>query len=422
MRTASSAEANSCCPLAFEPIEPPHFPVLTPLPSVICAQSLVTDQNQRQSLRIANQPVNSFVDDVRDAANGQGNTSETQQRVMLQVASTSAGVENGTTTRFVNALTQINKSVDDRLESSGEPRLSIAERFPIASSLCAGAFAGAIAKTVIAPLDRTKINFQIRHIPYSLPKAFHFLGESYRKDGLSSWWRGNTATMARVIPYAALQYTAHEQWKKTLRVETREERRKRPFMGFVAGSLAGVTASSLTYPLDLARARMAVSRCEMYKNLGEVFLKIWHHEGPQALYRGFVPSLLGVVPYAGASFFTYEWLKHHRLDLKKQCESRGRLVESRNANSRATETTEKVSVPGELHPMERLACGAIAGLIGQSCSYPLDIVRRRMQTSRLTGKNYRTIRGTILHIWKHEGLRRGLFKGLSNFVNVFEIG
>lgn len=42
MRTASSAEANSCCPLAFEPIEPPHFPVLTPLPSVICAQSLVT--------------------------------------------------------------------------------------------------------------------------------------------------------------------------------------------------------------------------------------------------------------------------------------------------------------------------------------------------------------------------------------------
>lgn len=43
--------------------------------------------------------------------------------------------------------------------------------------------------------------------------------------------------MARVIPYAALQYTAHEQWKKTLRVETREERRKRPFMGFVAGSL-----------------------------------------------------------------------------------------------------------------------------------------------------------------------------------------
>lgn len=28
---------------------------------------------------------------------------------------------------------------------------------------------------------------------------------------------------------------------------------------FVAGSLAGITSQSLTYPLDLARARMAVT-------------------------------------------------------------------------------------------------------------------------------------------------------------------
>ena len=36
-----------------------------------------------------------------------------------------------------------------------------------------------------------------------------------------------------------------------------------PFPRFVAGSLAGATAVLLTYPLDMVRARMAVTAKEM---------------------------------------------------------------------------------------------------------------------------------------------------------------
>lgn len=284
---------------------------------------------------------------------------------------------------------------DAKLEVSGanvfshlddEPQYQISNRDKVITSFIAGALAGSLAKTTIAPLDRTKINFQIHNEQFSFPKAARFLVNSYKQDGLLSWWRGNSATMARVIPFAAFQYTAHEQWKIVLRVDTNERRRKSHFKTFLSGSLAGCTASALTYPLDVARARMAVSKHERYRNIVHVFHEIFHKEGALKLYRGFAPTMLGVIPYAGTSFFTYETLKRLR------AESTG---------------------SSELHPAERLVFGALGGLIGQSSSYPLDIVRRRMQTAPLTGHAYTSIWGTLRSVYLEEGLVGGLYKGLS---------
>lgn len=111
-------------------------------------------------------------------------------------------------------------------------------------------------------------------------------------------------------------------------------RKNHPERSFVAGALAGMTSVVATYPLDLARARMAVTQkfmyvissiimispcldllftssimCCRYKTMYEVFLKIIRKEGVFKLYKGFVPTILGVIPYAGTSFFTYESLK-----------------------------------------------------------------------------------------------------------------
>lgn len=264
---------------------------------------------------------------------------------------------------------------------------STRKHYEIASSLMAGAMAGAVAKTTIAPLDRTKINFQISsEKQYSFRRALRFIYRCWKADGVISLWRGNSATMARIIPYAAVQYASHEQWKHILNFRKKEHLDPGP--RYLAGSLAGVTSVTMTYPLDLARARMAVTHKIQYRGLSAVFLKIAKEEGIFTLYRGYVPTVLGVIPYAGTSFFTYETLK------KKHCDY--------------THGKEPLAV-------ERLCFGACAGLLGQTSSYPLDIVRRRMQTAGITGNEsvYTSVLATIRVILIKEGLVKGLYKGLS---------
>ncbi|XP_027520097.1 mitochondrial coenzyme A transporter SLC25A42 isoform X3 [Corapipo altera] len=184
------------------------------------------------------------------------------------------------------------------------------EKKKVLNSLMSGALAGAVAKTAVAPLDRTKIMFQVSSKRFSAKEAYRLIYRTYLNEGFWSLWRGNSATMVRVIPYAAIQFCAHEEYKQLLgSYYGFQGKALTPFPRFIAGSLAGTTAAMVTYPLDMVRARMAVTPKEMYSSIVHVFIRISREEGLKTLYRGFTPTILGVIPYAGLSFFTYETLK-----------------------------------------------------------------------------------------------------------------
>ncbi|KAM7443478.1 hypothetical protein ABFA07_007792 [Porites harrisoni] len=275
---------------------------------------------------------------------------------------------------------------DDSLNQDENIRKEFKE---VISSLSAGAVAGAVAKTTIAPLDRTKIIFQTSNRQFSVKGAVSVLRQTLVENGFLGLFRGNSATMARIIPYASLQFTAHEQYKMLLRTDSKKGPLP-PVRRFLAGSMAGITAALFTYPLDLIRARLAITQKNRYKGLMNIITKIYIEEGIIAYYKGLLPTVLGIMPYAGISFFTYETLK--------------KLYYDHFQDSR------------QLNPLHRLSFGACAGLFGQCATYPLDIIRRRMQTNGILGPprpEYLKMWTTAKHVYTTEGLRKGLYKGLS---------
>ena len=126
---------------------------------------------------------------------------------------------------------------------------------------------------------------------------------------------------------------------------------------------------------------MAVTRARVeYRNIFQVFKTTVEREGLKKLYRGYAPTMMGNVPYGGTAFCTYEMLKEH---FTKRDKKGG---------------TEIVRPNG----IQKFVFGGTAGFLGQAAAYPLDTVRRRMQTAKVMGveSQYKNIYGTLKKILK----------------------
>lgn len=261
----------------------------------------------------------------------------------------------------------------------------------------AGGVAGAFSKTVIAPGDRVKIIFQVdSKRPFSLREAFRLGVRTVREYGVTGLWIGNGATMIRVVPYAAITYLSFDYYKSLFNYVLRcigfdlgPESHTSVAVRFLCGALAGATSTTCTYPLDLMRARFAANSSDKktrFPSYRVAFHLATKKDGAKSLYSGLFPTVVGIMPYAGLSFACFETIKH-------------KLVQHFDL-----ENDQAIPV------WQRLCAGGFSGLVAQSSTYPLDIVRRRMQ---VTPNRYKGICHALRTIYREEGLRQGLFKGLS---------
>lgn len=54
------------------------------------------------------------------------------------------------------------------------------------------------------------------------------------------------------------------------------------------------------------KTRLAISKTGQYNGLMDCGLKILQKEGIRSFYRGYIPNLIGIIPYAGIDLAIYE--------------------------------------------------------------------------------------------------------------------
>lgn len=290
-------------------------------------------------------------------------------------------------------------------------------------------------KTLVAPLDRVKILFQASSPQFAKYTGSWFgvataMRDIYRQDGTKGLYRGHSATLLRIFPYAGIKFIAYDQIRAAI-IPSRQY--ETPLRRLLSGSLAGVTSVFFTYPLEVIRVRLAFeTKQEGRSSLASICRQIYHEQPVQKapaarlpesgivaeatatateavvprtglvnFYRGFYPTLLGMLPYAGVSFLTHDTVS----DLLRHPSIAQRTTLAPPKNHAAGK-------PAPLRSWAELIAGGIAGLISQTASYPLEVIRRRMQVGGAVGDGRRLrIAETMGMIFKERGAR-GFFVGL----------
>ncbi|XP_038311518.1 solute carrier family 25 member 41 isoform X3 [Canis lupus familiaris] len=173
--------------------------------------------------------------------------------------------------------------------------------------LLSGAMAGAVSRTGTAPLDRAKVYMQVYSSKTNFMNLLGGLRSMVQEGGFHSLWRGNGINVLKIAPEYAIKFSVFEQCKNYFcGVHGSPPFQER----LLAGSLAVATSQTLINPMEVLKTRLTLRRTGQYKGLLDCARQILEREGTRALYRGYLPNMLGIIPYACTDLAVYEMLRH----------------------------------------------------------------------------------------------------------------
>lgn len=305
----------------------------------------------------------------------------------------------------------------------------------------------------------------------------------YKEQGLLSFWRGNLPNVLRVAGTTAINFTCMDYYKNafvapwlehnfvikrpqrpqhslndtittkyamaTIQMQENQQgqqehqnmkRQRKLISSFVSGGLAGATSTTLLYPIEFARTRLALdvgvaavdssgsamTPTREFNGMIDVIKRIAQSDGVFGLYQGYGISLVGGIIYRLAMFGGYDAIKNevifHKTRSKSAYISSTTDINLNDKNPANITLTESPTTA--LSWLDRLVSAQIVSLVAGTVSYPFDSVRRRMMMQAGSSRGrvefsrdqqqpyYRNSIQCIREVWKKEGVR-GFYLGIG---------
>lgn len=274
-----------------------------------------------------------------------------------------------------------------------KPQVSTYSTLP---SIFAGGFSSAATKTLTAPLSRMTILMQVSSDAMGSSRSiFSSLRAVVANEGYMSLWKGNLVSVIHKIPYGSVNYYAYEKAKVTVfRPLWNSETDPGIRVRFLCGMVGGACASSLTYPLDIVRTRLATAASSSGTILGTAREIVSSEGGLRALAKGLPATVLCQSTNLAINFAIYESLQVRAIEMEKH------LVGKYFGQEYVT-TRQRGSW------ISSLACAACAGTTASLVIFPLDLIRRRQQISASNP----SILSVTKDVLARDGFR-GLYRGI----------
>jgi len=192
---------------------------------------------------------------------------------------------------------------------AAKPKKSAAEQFM--TDLLIGGISGAVAKTIMSPIERAKILLQTQDsnpkIISGEEKRYSGLMDCFKRvnaeQGFKAFWRGNFVNCLRYAPQQGSALAFNDTIRAlTPKYDPIKEVAMSTAISLASGGISGAAANTICYPFDFARTRLASdvgSGKKMFNGIGDCIIKTVKSQGVTGLYRGWAVTCGGAFVYRG---------------------------------------------------------------------------------------------------------------------------